>query len=134
MAMPRVRVRLKLWMLLLLVAFIAFGLGIERRRRDFLARAAHHGQEAERNRQWKYYSVIMIIRVGGDPLSLPPEESAEYERRVIEHWNRSADYHEALRIKYEQAARRPWLPVSPDPPRPPGLRLPAGVAISMGDE
>jgi hypothetical protein len=27
-----------------------------------------------------------------------------------------ADYHRKLRIKYERAARYPWLPVEPDPP------------------
>ena len=26
-----------------------------------------------------------------------------------------SDRHEALRIKYERAARYPWLPVAPDP-------------------
>jgi hypothetical protein len=27
-----------------------------------------------------------------------------------------AAYHDALKIKYERAARYPWLPVEPDPP------------------
>jgi hypothetical protein len=27
-------------------------------------------------------------------------------------------HHQVLRIKYERAARRPWLPVEPDPPEP----------------
>ena len=29
-----------------------------------------------------------------------------------------AAYHRELRIKYERAARYPWLPVEPDPPPP----------------
>ena len=29
-----------------------------------------------------------------------------------------ARYHEAMRLKYERAARYPWLPVAPDPPEP----------------
>ncbi len=29
-----------------------------------------------------------------------------------------AAHHEALRIKYQRAARYPWLPVAPDPPGP----------------
>jgi hypothetical protein len=29
-----------------------------------------------------------------------------------------AVYHRALKIKYERAARYPWLPVAPDPPEP----------------
>jgi hypothetical protein len=28
------------------------------------------------------------------------------------------EYHDAMRIKYERAARYPWLPVEPDPPEP----------------
>lgn len=31
---------------------------------------------------------------------------------------RLAAYHAALRLKYEYAARHPWLPVPPDPPPP----------------
>ena len=31
---------------------------------------------------------------------------------------RRADYHGAMRRKYERAARYPWLPVEPDPPEP----------------
>jgi hypothetical protein len=29
-----------------------------------------------------------------------------------------SDFHRALRLKYEHAARFPWLPVAPDPPSP----------------
>ncbi len=29
-----------------------------------------------------------------------------------------ARYYDAMRIKYEQAARYPWLPIAPDPPKP----------------
>ena len=29
-----------------------------------------------------------------------------------------AAFHEAMRVKYERAARCPWLPVPPDPPAP----------------
>jgi hypothetical protein len=31
-----------------------------------------------------------------------------------------AAFHRRLRIKYERAARYPWLPVDPDPPEPEG--------------
>jgi hypothetical protein len=27
-------------------------------------------------------------------------------------------WHERMRLKYEYAARNPWLPVAPDPPKP----------------
>jgi hypothetical protein len=29
-----------------------------------------------------------------------------------------AEYHTRMKVKYEAAMRRPWLPVEPDPPRP----------------
>jgi hypothetical protein len=31
---------------------------------------------------------------------------------------RMAAYYTLLRVKYERAARYPWLPVAPDPPEP----------------
>ena len=34
------------------------------------------------------------------------------------HYRELASYHERLRQIYERAARRPWLPVPPDPPAP----------------
>jgi hypothetical protein len=38
----------------------------------------------------------------------------EQEKRLRQY----ADYLSELRSKYERAARRPWLPVPPDPPEP----------------
>jgi hypothetical protein len=31
----------------------------------------------------------------------------------------AADYYKAMKIKYEIAAKSPWLPVPIDPPKPP---------------
>jgi hypothetical protein len=31
---------------------------------------------------------------------------------------RTAEYHAALKHKYERAASRPWVPIAPDPPPP----------------
>jgi hypothetical protein len=42
------------------------------------------------------------------------EQQAAEARRI----QRQADYYAALRRKYEQAARRPWNLVDPDPPPP----------------
>jgi len=62
--------------------------------------------------------------------------SAEYRLRALEHatirldmklpmdaktlnWvQRFHAYHQAMREKWERAARFPWLPVAPDPPEP----------------
>jgi hypothetical protein len=35
-----------------------------------------------------------------------------------ERFHRLAAHYAALRMKYERAARYPWLPVEPDPPKP----------------
>ncbi len=43
-----------------------------------------------------------------------PEENA---RQADHYWQLYA-YHLELGVKYERAARRPWLPVAPDPPVP----------------
>ena len=36
----------------------------------------------------------------------------------IERYRMRTEYHHALNLKYEYAARHPWLPVSSDPPEP----------------
>jgi hypothetical protein len=35
-------------------------------------------------------------------------------------WVKRADYHSEMERKWMEAARRPWLPVEPDPPEPAG--------------
>jgi hypothetical protein len=45
----------------------------------------------------------------------------DWEARLavaVSRWRIKRDYYAALRIKYERAARYPWLPVAPDPPEP----------------
>ncbi len=46
------------------------------------------------------------------------ESAAASDRAAEEKCRAQARYHEALRIKYERAARRPWILVEPDPPEP----------------
>jgi hypothetical protein len=45
------------------------------------------------------------------PAPPPSRADLEWARRGVE-------YHEAMILKYERAVRYPWLPVSPDPPKP----------------
>jgi hypothetical protein len=40
------------------------------------------------------------------------------DRQRVARGEQMAGYHRELRIKYEQAAWYPWLPVDPDPPIP----------------
>jgi len=53
------------------------------------------------------------------------EEATRMERAIA--------YHAAMQRKYEDAARRPWLPVEPDPPPPELKRLihHSDVALSV---
>jgi hypothetical protein len=41
-----------------------------------------------------------------------------YDNRISVEYDRLVEHYDALRVKYERAARRPWLPVPPDPPPP----------------
>jgi len=85
------RFRIRTLMIAVAVAGAALGawIWIERRRTEFIERAAAH-------QRW--------VIVGC---------------RVVPRWAlRKSDYHEALAGKYRAAARRPWLPVPPDPPPP----------------
>lgn len=45
-------------------------------------------------------------------------DDAILSRSMVGYWSRKATYHERLRRKYEAAASRPWLLVSPDPDPP----------------
>lgn len=40
------------------------------------------------------------------------------DRQRVERGELMASYHRALKLKYERAARYPWLSVEPDPPIP----------------
>ncbi len=43
----------------------------------------------------------------------------QQEAEAVAEWlDRSIPYHEAMRWKWEEAARYPWLTVEPDPPEP----------------
>ncbi len=101
MKFPRVRFTLLRLMMAVCVMAVVFGLW--GRREHFLDRARH-------------YADASLV-----PVSDPPpagtdalqkwEREQERQRKRIEHFDR-------LRLKYERAARYPWLPVVPDPPEP----------------
>ncbi len=111
MRLPRVTVR----RLMILVAIAGLLLAAGRAwnlRADYLLRASYHESRAR---------ILEVIRDRGEPSyfrpadrSRPALDRAEADRRHAA----SVAYHEALRRKYEAAARRPWLPVEPDPPGP----------------
>ncbi|HWE37344.1 MAG TPA: helix-turn-helix domain-containing protein [Isosphaeraceae bacterium] len=60
-------------------------------------------------------SVIFSYMNGGPLYSASSNDWREAEAARV---GRRRSYHDRLQRKYEQAARRPWLPVAPDPPDP----------------
>jgi hypothetical protein len=60
------------------------------------------------------------FRESWKPLIDPATQSVTMACGKAEDCYRRAAYWGALRVKYDRAARRPWLPVEPDPPRPDG--------------
>jgi hypothetical protein len=90
LARPRLMVR---W-LMVAVAAMAVVFGVWRRREHFLERA-------------RYYADAL-----SDP-SIPPPPATE-----IDTFRARFEYYDRLRLKYEHAARFPFLPIEADPPPP----------------
>jgi hypothetical protein len=107
MRLPRIRLRT------LMIAVAAIGLSIGgtieavrlvRLSRSYSDRAASH---AAYDRGWR----AMADEYGAD-YRLPTHDARTISLREV------TDFHVKLRLKYERAARYPWLPVEPDPPEP----------------
>lgn len=90
------------------VAVAAVGLWGERMCRTSLGHRATASRWAAR--------VPIVVRAG--PVAETAEELAMIDRAIRGEMERRRDYFDAMRRKYERAARRPWLPVAPDPPLP----------------
>src|SRR5690242_10393853 len=99
---PRVRLRT----LVIAVAAVAVGLGVGVmlwRAAEFRARAAEHAWYEAGSRAY-------ADDHAGDP--------SDFARQAVERGELLEAYHARLRAKYEDAARRPWRTVAPDPPMP----------------
>jgi hypothetical protein len=70
----------------------------------FHARAAWHGAMERRFKDREHWS-RQLARKGDTP-------------RAVAYSLGRTRYHAAMKQKYADAARRPWLPVPPDPPEP----------------
>ncbi len=104
MRVPKFRIRTL--MIAVAVLGIAFGglAGLQRmdlRRQRFRTLAGHHLQRGIVNR-----------------LTLEGSLAHRAAKADTERYRMLAEYHHALNLKYEYAARHPWLPVSSDPPEP----------------
>jgi hypothetical protein len=105
--------------------------GLSPKARRMRAKAALHAQ-AERdgialvaNGEWLHFAASFILnrrRFSSQRIyvgDIQPQERAESVEEMRAKWKRWADYHAAMRHKYERAAMYPWLAVEPDPPEPP---------------
>lgn len=105
----------RIWQLLILVAVVAVAIGsIEAKRR-----AEENRSRAELVEWYQIRAALcrysqMLYETGGDVTccrcSDPPKH---YDRNPTK-----AAYYARLRLKYERAARYPWLEVSPDEQEP----------------
>jgi hypothetical protein len=96
--------RISIRMLMALVAIAAFAMaGVMMVRRSNEFRAITEEQADAERASMEYADDARGER--GDPQRVARGEQM-------------ATYHRGLRIKYERAARYPWLPVAPDPPEP----------------
>jgi hypothetical protein len=88
-----------------LLAFLLAAVDQLRRRRESFRLRAEVCRRAVSAAYLDEQAARGALRVGHDPRT-----TAAYFRRV--------EHYDALRVKYERAAARPWLPVEPDPPEP----------------
>jgi hypothetical protein len=79
--------------------------GLRRRRASFQQRAKAFAQKLADALMYEH-----LYRLSHRFVSYDSRPSAQY-KRLVEHYN-------ALRVKYERAADRPWWFVGPDPPEP----------------
>jgi hypothetical protein len=143
MRLPRVRFSVRMMMIAVAIAALTLGANDVRLRRerylalrsnhDWSARgrlrlAESHASVAAQNEREaaRMLAAISSIR---DPtrvhleynvrIASNIEAAAATERAAEQKCRTQARYHDALRIKYERAARYPWILVEPDPPEPP---------------
>lgn len=118
MRLPRVRFTIQGQMVT--VAFLAMALAlvqIRARSRDRLAKAAVHDRQVE-------FWAAVARHIETQPLTRrlfwgATESELRAERQGALRLHRArAVFHASLAEKYREAARSPWLPMTPDPPEP----------------
>ncbi len=111
------RIRFSVWRMMLAVAVLAIVFGVIRLsmvRQRYLEKAANHESFRARilssNLEIAFWEARWRDQRLGKPAQYPWPAEPPYVPAI-------AKYHDDMRIKYERAARFPWLPVAPDPPR-----------------
>jgi hypothetical protein len=115
MRLPRVRFTVR--RLMLVVAFVAvlIGLVVLKQRRDrFRLQAALFVDEGRTLLVMADASARRSVQLEAAGVQGQVSTLRDYERRCRD----QAEYAATLGRKYEFAASRPWLQVSPDPPKP----------------
>jgi hypothetical protein len=122
MRLPRVRFTVR--RLMVAMAIVGLLVGLMMRHLHFRRMADYHDSR-----------VVESFEIGRPPREPGSLESAPASITVYNHFGRLvgragktrdglkrlmslSDWHEVMRRKFEYAARRPWLPVEPDPPEP----------------
>jgi hypothetical protein len=125
-------VRFTVRRLMIAVAIVALllAVGLEarwmhREYQGYTRRAFLHSYGETMNREWAaweikseagYRSMVEKYSQGGFDDRLL--HLADRNGKNAAKYTLRADYHARMKAKYQAAARRPWLPVEPDPPRP----------------
>ncbi len=114
MRVPRVRFTVRRLMVVVAVVALAFGIvRLWALRQLYLQKAAEHAgfrayvlNSPDSIRHWEFRWTDQRM---GQPASYPWPAGPPFVPAITK-------YHDDMRIKYERAARYPWLPVEPDPP------------------
>jgi hypothetical protein len=114
--------------LMIAVAVVAILLGVSLHVRNvslYSMRISHHSkcESSWREDEWRHRKRAEEIRkLAEDPGQRSGAEwwrqYAERETVRADKFKALADYHGQMKTKYQAAARRPWLPVEPDPLQP----------------
>jgi hypothetical protein len=113
--MPIPRIRMTVRRLMVIVAAVALALGTFRLcqlRQRYLEKAANHASfrayvlnSPESIQHWEYR---WTDNRQGHPAKYPWPAGPPFVPAMT-------DFHDEMRLKWERAARMPWLPVEPDP-------------------
>jgi hypothetical protein len=119
MRLPRVRFTVRRMMVATAVLAISCFSEIWLARMGRLAgiyeqRALYHAQQERATRQAIDDQLAHIQRI----VRYPEKDPVYLHLQQLQDKSPSADYHAAMSGKYELASRRPWQPVTPDPPPP----------------
>jgi Tfp pilus assembly protein PilX len=133
MPMPRVRFTVRRMMIAVAVVAVLIGVGLQIRRAIRFSRlSANYLELAAMDAE--YESILRKRERNHRELAEIERESADkfQQSSIVELWRRLAqedtdradkfkllaEYHASMKAKYQAAARRPWLHIEPDPPRP----------------